>query len=250
MPTAPNSSEHALSHRGSFVTTHWSAVLEARGKDSPNAAAALEWLCSTYWYPLYAHVRRLGHAPPDAEDLTQEFFARLLQKDYLQAADRVKGRFRTFLLVALNRFLGNERDRARAQKRGGGCVAVPLDTTLAERLYAEQPVQESSPDREYDRRWALTLIDQAVGRLRTEYEQAGKAADFERLKAFLSVEQGDIPYEQVSREVGATEGAARVMVFRLRRRFREIFSEEVAHTLANPQDLAEEMRHLKEVLAG
>lgn len=235
--------------RTHFVTTHWSVVLEAREKHSPDAAAALERLCCTYWYPLYAHVRRLGHASPDAEDLTQEFFVRLLQKDYLKVADRAKGRFRTFLLVALERFLANEWDRARAQKRGGGCIVVPLDTALAERLYAEQSVPKSSPEREYERRWALTLVDQVLGRLRTEYEQAGKAAEFDRLKGFLSAERGTISYGPVAAELGAREGAVRVMVHRLRRRFREIFREEVTHTLAQPADLAEEMQHLMAVLA-
>ncbi|MEK7676684.1 MAG: ECF-type sigma factor [Verrucomicrobiota bacterium] len=256
MSVADNSENSETTPKGQarpvsvFVTTHWSVVVEALDKDSPDSAAALEKLCHAYWYPLYAHVRRLGHAPPDAEDLTQEFFARLLQTGYLEAAGQVKGRFRTFLLVALDRFLANEWDRARAQKRGGGCAVVPLDTTLAERLYAEQSVPESPLEREYERRWALTLVEQAVGRLRTEYEQAGKTAEFARLKGFLTAEQGSIPYGPVASDLGASEGAVRVMVYRLRRRFREIFSEEVAHTLASPQDLAEEMQHLMEVLAG
>lgn len=233
-----------------FVTTHWSIVLDAKDKGSPDSAAALEKLCRTYWYPLYAHVRHLGHAPADAEDLTQAFFERLLQKGYLEAADQAKGRFRTFLLVALDRFLANEWDRARAQKRGGGCAVVPLDTVVAERLYAQQSAAEASPGHEYERRWALTLVEHAVNRLRSEYEQAGKAAEFQRLKGFLSAEQSSIGYGTLAGELGSTEGAARVMVHRLRRRFREIFSEEVAHTLADPQDLAEEMRHLMDVLAG
>jgi RNA polymerase sigma-70 factor (ECF subfamily) len=246
LETTPEAEARA---RPGFVTTHWSVVLGAQDKDSPDSGAALEKLCRTYWYPLYAHVRRLGHSLPDAEDLTQEFFARLLQKDYLQAADRAKGRFRTFLLVALDRFLANEWDRMRAQKRGGGCKVVPLDTTLAERLYAEQSVADSSPEREYERRWALTLVEQAVGRLRTEYAQSGKAAEFARLKGFLTAERGCIPYGLVAGDLGVSEGAARVMVHRLRRRFREIFREEVLHTLADPEDLAEELRHLMAVLA-
>jgi RNA polymerase sigma-70 factor (ECF subfamily) len=250
-PENPETTPQGQARPGSvFVTTHWSVVVGAKDKDSPNSAAALEKLCQAYWYPLYAHVRRLGHTPPDAEDLTQGFFERLLQKDYLQAADQAKGRFRTFLLVALDRFLANEWDRARAKKRGGGCAVVPLDTTLAERLYAEQSVPESSLEQEYERRWALTLVEQSVSRLRTEYEQAGKAAEFARLKGFLTAEQGSIPYGPVASDLGASEGAVRVMVYRLRRRFRAIFSEEVAHTLANAQDLAEEIQHLMEVLAG
>ncbi len=235
---------------GVFAATRWSVVLAARNQDSPEAAAALERLCRTYWYPLYAHVRRLGHSPPDAEDLTQEFFARLLQKHYLQAADQSKGRFRTFLLVTLNRFLANEWDRSRAQKRGGGCVAVPLDTTLAERLATEQSVPISSPEQEYERRWALTLVERALERLRAEYDQARKAREFARLKPFLTAEHGKMAYGPAAKEVGASEGAVRVMVHRLRRRFRQIFSEEVSHTLASEKDLADEMKHLLEVLAS
>jgi DNA-directed RNA polymerase specialized sigma24 family protein len=233
-----------------FVTTHWSIVLGARDKDSSDSTAALERLCRIYWYPLYAHVRRLGHASPDAEDLTQEFFARLLSKNYLEAADQAKGRFRTFLLVALDRFLANEWDRAQARKRGGGCSFLPLDTVLAERLYAEQSFPELPREREYERRWALTLVEQAMGRLRGEYERAGKTDQFERLKGFLGAGQGSIAYGPLAKDMQTTEGAARVMVYRLRRRFREIFSEEVAHTLADPRDLPEEMQHLMEVLTG
>ncbi len=233
-----------------FAKTHWSVVLQARQQETPQARAALEQLCRTYWYPLYAYVRRRGHSAPDAEDLTQEFFARLLEKGYLQAADQAKGRFRTFLLVALDRFLANERDRARAQKRGGGCTMVPLDTRLGQRLCAEETVPESSPEGEYEQHWARTLVDQAVGRLRTEYEQAGKAAEFNRLKEFLTAERGSIPYALVARELAASEGSARVMVHRLRSRFRQLFREEVTHTLADAEDLVDEMQHLLRVLAG
>jgi len=233
-----------------FVTTHWSVVLEAGRNDTPHSRAALEQLCRTYWYPLYAYVRRRGRSPPDAEDLTQAFFTRLLEKHYLQAADRAKGRFRTFLLVALDRFLANEWDRARAQKRGGGSALVPLDTRLAERLYTEQSMPEFSPEREYEQRWALTLVDQAVRRLQVEYQQAGKTAEFERLKDFLTAKRGSIPYEFIAVDLGASEGAVRVMVHRLRSRFRKIFCEEVAQTLEDPGDLMDEMRHLMAVLAG
>ncbi len=232
-----------------FVTTHWSVVLSACDKTSPASEQALEKLCRTYWYPLYAHVRRLGHSPSDAEDLTQEFFARLLHKDYLQAADRAKGRFRTFLLAVLDHFLANNWDRAQTQKRGRGQVAVPLDTALAERLYAADDGTETAPMQAYDRRWALTLVEQALGRLRAEYEQAGKAEDFVRLKVFLTAEPRSVPYARVAAELGVTEGALRVIVHRVRHRFREIFREEVAHTLVDPRDLGEEIRHLVAALA-
>ncbi len=249
METASNISETPVPDSGQFVTTHWSVVLSAREQGSPACDLALEKLCRTYWYPLYAHVRRLGHNPPDAEDLTQEFFARLLQKNYLRDADRAKGRFRTFLLVALEHFLANDWDRQRAQKRGGGRVMVPLDTALAEHLYAAEAGEDSSPMRAYERRWALTLVEQALKRLRVEYAQGGKIAEFERFKPFLTAERASIPYGAVAAELGISEGALRVSVHRLRHRFREIFREEIAHTLADPGDVAEEMRYLVEILA-
>ena len=232
-----------------FVTTHWSVVLAAKDEGSPQSEQALETLCRTYWYPLYAYVRRLGHGPHDAEDLTQEFFARLLQKHYLLAADPEKGRFRTFLRVALKRFLANEWDRVRAAKRGGGWKIVPLDTVLAERLYARESGADS-PDQAYERRWALTLVEQALARLRAEYEHSGKGTEFGHLKVCLKAERGSIPYAQIAGDLGVSESNARVLVHRLRRRFRELFHEEIGHTLANSADLAEEMRYLMAVLAG
>ncbi len=250
MGTSSHISEPMRPAPAHFVTTHWSVVLSAREQASPDSASALEKLCRTYWYPLYAHVRRMGHNPHDAEDLTQEFFARLLQKNYLQSADRAKGRFRTFLLTALDRFLANDWDRSQAQKRGGGRKIVPLDTALAERLYRGEEAANITAPTAYERRWALALVEHALARLRTEYELCAKTAEFERLKAFLGAERGTIPYASIATALSTTEGAARVLVHRLRRRFREIFREEVAHTLADPQDASDEMRHLLAVLAG
>lgn len=232
-----------------FVTTHWSVVLSARRKDSPQSAAALETLCRTYWYPLYAYVRRQGQPPPDAQDLTQEFFARLLQKDYLKAAAREKGRFRTFLIVALKRFLANEWDRARAQKRGGGQPLLSLDTELAEQRYRIEPVEGATADRVFERRWALTLLDRTMTRLREEFATGGKVAEFERLKACLTAERGEISYAKIAATLGVSEGAARVAVHRLRKRFREVFREEIAHTVSRPEDIEEEVRYLMSVLA-
>jgi len=232
------------------VTTHWSVVLSARRKDSPQSAAALETLCRTYWYPLYAYVRRQGHSPPDAQDLTQEFFARLLQKDYLKAAAREKGRFRTFLIVALKRFLANEWDRLRAQKRGGGQPLLSLDTELAEQRYRVEPVESATADRIYERRWALTLLDRSMTRLREEFAAAGKTGEFARLKTCLTAERGEISYSEVAAALGMSEGAARVAVHRLRKRFREVFREEIAHTVSTPAEIEEEVRYLMGVLAG
>lgn len=232
-----------------FVTTHWSVVLSARQKDSPQSVAALETLCRSYWYPLYAYVRRQGQGPHDAQDLTQEFFARLLQKDYLKAAAREKGRFRTFLIVALKRFLANEWDRARAQKRGGGQVAVPLDTELAEQRYRVEPAEGATADRLFERRWALTLLDQTMARLREEFTSTGKAKEFDRLKACLTAERGEISYAEIAAALDMSEGAARVAVHRLRRRFREVFREEIANTVSRPEEIEDEVRYLVGVLA-
>jgi RNA polymerase sigma factor (sigma-70 family) len=233
-----------------FVTTHWSVVLSARRKDSPQSAAALETLCRTYWYPLYAYVRRQGHSPPDAQDLTQEFFARLLQKDYLKAAAREKGRFRTFLIVALKRFLANEWDRVRAQKRGGGQPLLSLDTDLAEQRYRIEPAESATAERIFERRWALTLLDHTMQRLREEFAAAGKAVEFDRLKTCLTAERGDISYASIAAALGMSEGAARVAVHRLRKRFRQVFREEIAHTVAGAEEIEDEVRYLMSVLAG
>jgi RNA polymerase sigma-70 factor (ECF subfamily) len=229
------------------VTTHWSVVLSARSGTAPESDEALEKLCRAYWYPLYAHVRRLGHSPHDAEDLTQEFFVRLLRRNFLESADRERGRFRTFLLIALKRFLCDEWDRTRAQKRGGGLRPVPLDAVEAECRYQSEPPQPTA-DRMYERQWALALLEQTMTRLRAEYERAGHGGDFARFKRFLTVDRREIRYAEAAQEFGLTEGALRVAVHRVRKRFRELFREEIAHTLARPEDTEEEMRYLLTVL--
>ena len=243
-------SSEAGEGRPVFVTTHWSVVLSARQKDSPQSAAALETLCRTYWYPLYAYVRRQGQSAPDAQDLTQGFFARLLQKDYLKAAAREKGRFRTFLIVALKRFLANEWDRVCAQKRGGGQPALSLDTELAEERYRIEPAESATADKIFERRWALTLLDRTMTRLREEFTVAGKAKEFERLKGCLTADRGDISYAEIAGALGQSEGTVRVAVHRLRKRFREIFREEIAHTVSSTEEIDEEVRYLMGVLAG
>lgn len=222
----------------------------ARDQHSPQSAEALEKLCRTYWYPLYAYVRRTGQSKENAEDLTQAFFARLLEKNFLNAEERESGRFRSFLLIALKRFLANEWDRVRAQKRGGGQPHVPLDTELAERKFsAETAAGELSPDRLYERRWALTLIEQAMARLRAEFEPAGKTGEFEKLKSFLTADKREIPHPAVAAELGMSEGALRVAVHRLRKRYRELFREEIGHTLAEGEEIDTELRHLLTVLS-
>jgi len=236
--------------QGCFATTRWSVVLSARDSDSPQAGEALETLCRSYWYPLYAYVRRRGHSPEEAEDSTQEFFARLLARHWVADADRAKGRFRTFLLTAMSRFLANEWDRARAQKRGGAGATLPLDTAVAEGRYQTESATPMAPDRLYDRQWAMTLLDRALSRLGAEQEHLGKAAEFARLSPALTAERGEIPYATLATQLGLSETAARMAVHRLRKRFREVFREEIAQTVATPDEVEEEIRHLLAALTG
>jgi len=234
-----------------FATTHWSLVVSAREANSPQSIAALEQLCRAYWYPLYAYVRRTGQSRENAEDLTQAFFARLLEKNYLGAAEPERGRFRSFLLIALKRFMANEWDRERAQKRGGGQPVLSLDADLADQRFQGEPAAGAlSPDRLYERRWALTLLDQTMARLRAEFLAAGKIGEFEKLKSFLTVDRDRVSYPDAAAELGIGEGALRVAVHRLRKRYRELFREEIAHTLAAGEDLDTELRHLVTVLEG
>lgn len=231
-----------------FVTTRWSVVLAARATPSPESAAALESICQTYWYPLYAYVRRCGRSPHDAQDLTQEFFYRLLEKRWLESVDREKGRLRTFLNTALKRFLANEWDRASAQRRGGGEAAAPIDTTFAESRFAADS-QALSPEDTFDRQWALTLLNLTTSRLRGEFAATGKQSDYDLLKHCLLADRGSIDYAALSKQLGVNDGAARVAVHRLRKRFREIYREEISQTLDTGADIEAELRHLAAALA-
>lgn len=243
----PQGSPHP--HATLFLTTRWSVVLAARSGAQTEASRALESLCRTYWQPLYAYARRRGHSPQDAEDLTQGFFTKLLEKDWLSAVEQERGRFRQFLLMAFKRFLANEHDHAQRLKRGGGAQAVPLDTVLGEKLYREETPPSASADEVYDRRWALSLLDATLTRLRTEFESAGRVREFEVLKPQLTSTRGDMAYAELATALQCTEGAARVAVHRLRKRFREVFREEIAQTVQSPGDLEVELRHLIDVLA-
>ncbi len=225
-----------------FLTTRWTEVLSAQDSQSPGAREALENLCRAYWRPLYLWVRRQGRTPHDAQDLTQEFFARLLEKDWLRAADRERGRFRTFLLVALKRFLSDEWDRTRAQKRGGGQSPATLDTEAVEKALANESVE--SPDQAYERQWAMTLIERAMARLKKDFDAGDRHAEFEALKEFLTAGRGEISYASAAGRLNTSEGAARVAVHRLRKRFRELFKEEVAATVAPGEDIDDEVRQL------
>lgn len=227
-----------------FATTQWTLVLNAARADTPEAARALATLCENYWYPLYAFVRRQGRSAHDAEDLTQAFFARLLEKDYLAHVAREKGRFRSFLLAALKHFLANEWDKARAQKRGGDCSMVPLDAGKAESRYAFEPVNALSADKIYERRWALTLLEHVMERLRDEYHAAGKHAHFEALKSCLTAAGDMPPYTELAAQLGTSEGAIKVAVHRLRQRYREFVRAEIARTVAHESEIDAELRHL------
>jgi RNA polymerase sigma factor (sigma-70 family) len=231
-----------------FPPTRWSVVLAARQAPSAVVDAALETLCLAYWYPLYAHARRRGCTAHDAEDLTQGFFCRLLEKQWLEDADRGKGRLRSFLIAAFKNYMANEWRRATAGRRGGGREFIPLDTSHAEDRYAVAPAPRLAPDAAYDREWALMLLDRALERLRAESATDGRAEDFDALKDCLMAGRGDIDYEAVAARLGATAGAARVAVHRLRKRFRVVFREEVAQTLGEGADIGEEMRHLADSL--
>jgi len=226
-----------------FATTHWSVVLTAQGPGSPYATEALEKLCRTYWYPLYAYVRRRGHSVEDAQDLTQEFFAHLIEKHWLAEADRGKGRFRTFLLTALNHFIAKEWRRSRAVKRGGGRVLVSLDDT-AEARYAQEAASNLTPEKIYDRRWALSLFDRALSRLREQYVAAGKTSLYDHLKGALSADPGEGGYARLGRELDLSPGAVAVAVHRLRQHYRQQVREEVAHTVDSPDDVEDEIRSL------
>jgi len=233
----------ATSARG-FTTTHWSVVINAQADDSPQAAQALEQLCRNYWYPLYAYVRRQGRSPEDAQDLTQSFFARLLAGNSLGGVDRRKGKFRSFLLGAMNHFLADEWDRARCQKRGGGQSTLSLDETDAEERYRLEPAEELTAERIYERRWALTLLEQVLRELEAEFAQAGSADQFAVLKIFLLGDKGELSYADAAARTGMNENAVGVAIHRMRRRYGELFREAIAHTVSNPAEVDEEIAYL------
>lgn len=205
-------------------------------------------MCRTYWFPLYGYIRRRGHNPADAEDLTQAFFTRLLEKDWLVVADQNRGRFRTFLLASLNHFLANEWDKTQAQKRGGGEQFVSLDATSGEARLQCEPIDHRSPDREFDRRWALALLELVLNRLKAEYATQNKSKLFDSLKATLGMERHGLPYAELGKTLAVSEGAVRVSAYRLRQRYRELLREEIAQTVDGAAAVEDELRHLFEAL--
>lgn len=227
-----------------FATTHWTVVLAAGKRNSPQAASALEELCRTYWFPLYAYVRRRGHNKEDAEDLTQAFFARLLEKNFPAGLDSEKGKFRAFLLASLKHFLANEWDKSQRQKRGGGETHLSLDWQTADTQFQVAATNEPSPDKAFDREWALALLAKVIERLQKECESDGKAKLFAQLKMFLTAGKGGTAQAEVAKALGMEEGAVRVAIHRLRKRYRELLRDEIAQTLSDAADVDEEMRAL------
>ena len=233
-----------------FGQTHWSVVLSAAGRQNPGqAAASLEKLCSLYWRPLYAFIRRQGESPHDAQDLTQEFFLRLLEKDWLNSVDQNKGRFRSFLLAALKHFLSNERDKARAQKRGGGQSPLPLDFPGEESQLGFQVTDNTNPEMLFERRWATTLLEQGLVRLRQEYTGQGKEPLFEQLKTTLTEGRGSVAYAALAASLNMSEAAVKMAVHRLRQRYRECLRLEIAQTVATEGEIEDELRHVMGVFA-
>lgn len=229
---------------GVFPTTHWSLILAAGETDSPQAAEALSRLCANYWYPVYAYVRRDGHDAHGAQDLTQQFFTRLVERSFVAGAMRERGRFRSFLLIALKRFLINEWQRSQAQKRGSGQELISLDGGSAEERYRLEPVDQMTPDRIYERRWALAVLDTVMEKLRIEQAGEGNAELFDTLKAFLYGDRASASHADIGARFGLTESAIKSRTHRLRQRYRELLHQEVAQTVANPMDTEDELRQL------
>jgi RNA polymerase sigma factor (sigma-70 family) len=234
-----------------FASTHWSIVLAAADRASPHSEAALASLCTSYWRPLYAYARRRGHSIEDAQDLTQSFFSHLLEKDSLRRVDPALGKFRAFLLASMKNFLANEWRREQSARRGGGARFVSVEElTGAERHFAATLASSGTPDRVYERNWALALLERATSRLAAEFDAAGKAAFFQTLKPYLTGDP-DAPYAAAAAALGISEVSARVAVHRMRGRFRDLVVREAAQTLPDPGDTSaidEELRYLRSVL--
>ncbi len=237
---------HTLPGSSQFPTTRWSLVVAAGDLHCNEAQSSLVSLCENYWYPLYAYLRRRGYPADQAQDLTQEFFIRVLEGRYLDRADPEKGRFRSFILTSLKFFAADEEDRDRAQKRGGGRIEQ-LEFSSGEQRYQREPAHDETPERIFERRWALTLLDRVVEKLREEFVQHGRPEHFERLKVFL-LGQSDAPYAALAREMNTSEGALKVAIHRLRKRYRELFRQEIADTVADPAEVESELRFLAAVL--
>lgn len=233
-----------------IATTQWSQVVAARDGTETEARQALENLCQTYWKPLYAFIRHQGSDPEEARDLTQAYFAELLEKDFLADVDAEKGRFRSFLFSSLRHFLSHERDRARALKRGGGTTTLSLDLESGEKSYAIHPSTLRTPEDVFEYRWAMTVITRALKRLEEESARAGTQRQFEQLKPYLTSTEPQVPYKDAAEELGMSEGAVKVAVHRLRRRFGQSLRAELSETVVDPADVDDELRHMLSALRG
>ena len=229
---------------GMFTTTNWTVVLSAGQVGSLESEAALSALCQTYWYPLYVFARRCGQNSEDAQDLVQGFFEKLLEKNYLKVADPEKGRFRSFLLSAFKGFMANEHDRAHRQKRGGQQIIVSLSHPETETRYRAEPADQMTPEKAFERRWAITVLNLVLTRLEAEFAELGKAQVFAELKIFLTGEKSEIPAAELGRRIGLSDGALRTAVHRLRKRYRELLREEIGRTVGRPEEIDEEIRQL------
>ena len=235
---------------GQFATTRWSMVVEAGRRSSPKAAEALATLCGIYWFPLYAYVRRQGYSADDAQDLTQAFYVHLLDKQTLQVADRERGRFRSFLLTSLKNFLAKQWRRDAAHKRGGGRSVISLDFDDGESRYGLEPSHDATPEKIFERHWALTLLEQSLTKLRAEFDASGKIEVFEGLKTFLGGQKSTVPYRELGNQLKMSEGAIKVAIHRMRRRYRALLREEIQQTIGAAEDVDEELRRLFDTLAS
>jgi RNA polymerase sigma-70 factor (ECF subfamily) len=242
--TSDNSSGPTSAPGDVFATTHWTVVLAAGKRHTPQSDRALEELCRTYWFPLYAYARRHGRSKEDAEDLTQAFFARFLAKNYLEGLSAERGRFRAFLLASLKHFLANERDKSQRQKRGGALEHLSLDWQVADTQFQIASTAEPSPDQAFDREWAMALLGKVIERLHGECGAEGKGKQFEQLKIFLTAGKGALSHADVARSLDMDETAVRVAVHRLRKRYRALLRDEIAQTLSDPSQVAEEIQAL------
>jgi len=248
MASDDSSSPSHPAKRSHFATTRWSVVRAAGRTPSPQSREALETLFSTYWYPIYAYLRRRGHQPAEAQDVTQGFLTMLLEGNLFRIADPDRGRFRSFLLKSLQNFVTDEARKAKALKRGGGRHQLSLDFAEGEERYVREPADEMTPERIFERRWALALIEQVMALLRDEYERRGKLAEFESLQTHLSGDREQVPYSRLAEQLGMTEGAVRVAAHRMRRRYRELLRAEIAHTVASTDEVDDELRQLMQCL--
>jgi RNA polymerase sigma-70 factor (ECF subfamily) len=234
---------------GGFHTTHWSIVLRAGQSDAGLAKKALEDLCQRYWYPIYCFVRRRGYSPEDAQDLTQEFFSRLLASNGLASVDRSKGKFRSFLLASVSHLLANEWNRSQRQKRGGGSLHFSLDVAAAEGRFQLDPSDALTPETIYERRWAETVVDSVTRRLEAEFAEAGMGKRFDVLKVFLVADEEPASYAEAARRLEISDGAVRTAIYRMRQRYGELFRTEISKTVSGPQEMEEELRHFLAVLS-